>query len=116
MNGNGGKLRRRTVLGGAAAAAVIAFDPVGPGWVAGADATAGGIDVPGLDGELVVDPQSLAEAADDYGHIVHRYPVAVLRPGSVRDIVTMVRFANAHRIRVAMRGQGHSVFGQAQVG
>lgn len=109
------RLGRRAFLTGAAAAAVVAFDPAGLGWVTAADASPDGITVPGLDGELVVDPESRAEAADDYGHIVHRYPVAVLRPGSVRDIVTMVRFANAHELQVAMRGQGHSTFGQAQV-
>src|SRR6266498_1066185 len=110
------RLGRRAFLTATAAAAAVAFDPVGLGWVTEADASPRGIVVPGLDGELVVDHDSLAEAADDYGHIVHRYPVAVLRPGSVRDVVTMVRFANEHKLHVAMRGQGHSTFGQAQAG
>ncbi|HEX2132703.1 MAG TPA: FAD-binding protein [Actinophytocola sp.] len=110
------RLGRRTFLAGSAAAAVVAFDPAGLGWVTEADASPGGVRVPHLDGELVVDEESLAEAADDYGHIVHRRPVAVLRPGSVRDIVRMVRYAGRHGLRVAMRGQGHSTFGQAQAG
>ena len=42
-------------------------------------------------------------------------PIAVLQPGSVNDIVRMVRFAREHHIRVAARGQGHSTQGQAQV-
>lgn len=109
------RLGRRAFLTGSAAAAVVAFNPSGAGWVTEADASTGGIDVPGLDGELVVDEASRTEAADDYGNIVHRMPVAVLRPGSVQDIVKMVRFANNHRLQVAMRGQGHSTFGQAQV-
>ena len=112
------RVGRRSFLTGAAAAAaaVVAFDPAGLGWVTEADAAPrGGIVVPGLDGELVVDEASRTEAADDYGHIVHRTPVAVLRPASVRDFVTMVRFANKHKLQVAMRGQGHSTFGQAQV-
>jgi cytokinin dehydrogenase len=106
--------RRAFLTGTAAAATVVAFQPA-LGWVTAADASPGGITVPGLDGELVVDDASRAEAADDYGNIVHRTPIAVLRPGSVRDIERMVRFANAHGLRVAMRGQGHSTFGQAQV-
>lgn len=107
---------RRAVLGGVAAATVIAFDPAGVGWATAADATTEeAVEVPGLDGELVVDPESRAEAADDYGFIVHEYPIAVLRPDSVRDIVRMVRFANRTGVRVAMRGQGHSSYGQAQV-
>lgn len=113
------QISRRTVLAGAtatAAATVVAFDPVNLGWLTAADAETGGIRVPGLDGELVVDEESRTEAADDYGHIVHRKPIAVLRPGSVRDIATVIRFANAHGLKVATRGQGHSTFGQAQAG
>jgi FAD/FMN-containing dehydrogenase len=112
------QMSRRAVLTGAtaaAAAAVVAFDPVNLGWLTAADATPG-IRVPGLDGELVVDEESRTEAADDYGHIVHRVPLAVLRPGSVRDIATVIRFACAHGLKVAMRGQGHSTYGQAQAG
>jgi cytokinin dehydrogenase len=40
--------------------------------------------------------------------------VAVLRPGSLDDIRTLVQFADHHHIRVAMRGQGHATFGQVQ--
>lgn len=107
------QISRRTLLAAGAAATVVAFDPAGMGWLTEADAD-GGIRVPGLDGELVVDAESRAEAADDYGHIVHDQPIAVLRPGSVRDVVRMVRFANRHGLTVAMRGQGHSTYGQAQ--
>jgi FAD/FMN-containing dehydrogenase len=109
------QMSRRTVLTGAAAAAVVSFDPVGLGWLTAA-AAAPGIRVPGLDGELVVDEESRTEAADDYGHIVHHQPLAVLRPGSVRDIATIVRFAGQHGLKVAMRGQGHATNGQAQAG
>jgi cytokinin dehydrogenase len=112
--------RRRFLAGALAGTAVVAFDTVGRSWVTAASAGEGAaasaaVAVPGLDGELVTDPAALAEAADDFGHIVHRSPVAVLRPGSVRDIVRMVRYANLHRIQVAMRGQGHTTFGQAQL-
>jgi FAD/FMN-containing dehydrogenase len=108
--------RRRFLTGAVTATAVIAFDTIGRSWVTAAEALPpGAVAVPGLDGDLVTDPGSLAEAADDFGHIVHHTPVAVLRPGSVRDIVLIVRYANQHGIRVAMRGQGHTTFGQAQV-
>lgn len=110
------RVGRRAFLTGTAAAAVVAFDPLGAGWVTSADASPDGHRVPDLDGELVVDDESLTEAADDYGHLVHRRPVAVLRPGSVRDVATIVRYANTVGVRVAMRGQGHSTFGQAQAG
>ncbi|MGH8825828.1 MAG: FAD-binding protein [Jiangellaceae bacterium] len=109
--------RRSFLIGLAAGAAVVGFDPLSRSWVTEADAADATtvLDVPPLDGELLTDAASRDAAADDFGHIVHRRPFAVLRPGSVDDIVTMVRFANAHLIHVAARGQGHSTFGQPQV-
>src|SRR5207248_2783845 len=38
-----------------------------------------------------------------------------LRPRSIEDIVRIVRYANEHRLPIAMRGRGHSRYGQAQV-
>ena len=54
-------------------------------------------------------------AAEDFGRIVHRRPLAVLEQGSVEDIVRLIGFARHLRISVAARGQGHSAYGQAQV-
>lgn len=108
--------RRRFLAVTAGAAAVVAFDPVRATWVSAAEPVpAGALAVPDLDGELLLDPASLAAAADDFGHVVHRTPVAVLRPGSVADVVALVRYANRHGLTVAMRGQGHSTYGQSQV-
>jgi cytokinin dehydrogenase len=107
--------RRSVLVGLAAGVAVVGFDPLSRYWVTRAEAASSLVGVPPLDGVLLTDPASLRKAADDFGHIVHRTPVAVLRPGSVRDIVAMVRFCNRHLIPVAARGQGHSTFGQAQV-
>jgi FAD/FMN-containing dehydrogenase len=109
---------RRTVLRGltATGAAVIGFDPATRSWAAaGSEAATKLAGIPRLDGTLVTDEASLTAAAEDYGHIVHHRPVAVLRPGSVRDVVAMVRFCNEHCLPVAPRGQGHAPFGQAQV-
>ena len=73
------------------------------------------VDLPALDGELVVDAESRAAAADDFGHLVTRMPHAVLRPGSVQDIALLTRWASDHGWRIAARGLGHSVYGRAQV-
>lgn len=107
---------RRTALRGlaAAGAAVIGFDPFTRSWAATAsDRPLTGL--PPLDGSVHTDETSLHDAADDFGHIIHRRPVAVLRPGSVRDVVAMIRFCDAHGLQVAPRGQGHATQGQAQV-
>lgn len=108
---------RRRLVGGAAATAaaavVVAFDPTTRSWAT--EIGRNTVAVPALDGSLIMDRQARNEAADDYGHIVHRLPIAVLRPGSVNDIVAMVRYARALQLKIAMRGQGHVCFGQAQV-
>jgi cytokinin dehydrogenase len=71
--------------------------------------------LPPLDGKLLLDDGARKRYANDYGGIVHKQPLAVLLPGSVDDIVHVVRFARRHRLRIAARGQGHQPFGQAQV-
>lgn len=70
---------------------------------------------PLLDGELITAPEALAAVADDFGHLVRRTPQAILRPGSTKDIAIMTRWASDHGLRIAARGQGHSVYGQSQV-
>ena len=42
-------------------------------------------------------------------------PVAMLRPGDAQDIAKLVQYANRRGLKVAMRGQAHSFFGQTQV-
>ena len=109
---------RRTVLRGltATGAAVIGFVPATRSWATtGSAGGPGPVGIPSLDGTLTTDESSLAAVSDDFGHIVHRRPAAVLRPGSVRDIVAMVRFCHTHRLPVAPRGQGHATNGQAQI-
>ncbi|HEX6292132.1 MAG TPA: FAD-binding protein [Herpetosiphonaceae bacterium] len=107
---------RRTFLKGMLAGAVVlGFDPHHRSWVTAAQAQPSFVDLPPFDGELHTDSASRAAAADDFGHIVQREPLAVLKPGSVEDIVRMVRFARQYGIQVAARGQGHSAFGQMQV-
>ena len=111
-------LSRRQVLrrSVAAGALVIGFDVSARGWATAAD-RAGQLarGFPRFDGVLHTDIAATAAAAEDFGHIVRRRPLAVLEPGSVDDIVRLIGFARRLRISVAARGQGHSVYGQAQV-
>lgn len=114
--------RRGFVRGIAAGAVITGFDPLSRMWVAGNRAPARGFqgpgsarDVPPLKGRLVFDDTDLTNAADDFGHLVHHRPGAVLQPGSINDIAIMLRFCDRHRIAAAARGQGHATFGQAQV-
>ncbi|NMO18604.1 FAD-binding protein [Pyxidicoccus fallax] len=105
---------RRSMLQSALAAA--AFIPATRSWATTVEP--GAVPLPALDGQLLMDPATLAAAAEDFGHIQHRVPWAVLVPGSVQDIVAMVRFARCQGLRIAGSrgiGESHSAFGQAQV-
>lgn len=118
-------LGRRLWLAATAATLVVAFDPVRGVWLSRAQArdvsaSDGVVFVPELDGELVFEPAALDEGADDFGHIVHEAPWAVLRARSSTDVQRMVRFvfeqrrANRCGLTICMRGQAHSTYGQAQ--
>ncbi len=108
-------LARRHFLAGFAATAVLGFNPVARKWVSVARADSPFDAVPRLDGVLLTDAASRAADAVDVGNIVHLTPVAVLRPGSVDDIIKMVLFCRRFHIKVAARGQGHTTSGQSQV-
>ncbi|MEV4625763.1 FAD-binding protein [Micromonospora sp. NPDC049523] len=71
--------------------------------------------VPELVGTLGTGARELADAAVDFGHQVHRRPLAVLRPGNAADVAAIVRFGRENGLTVVPRGEGHSVDGQAQV-
>jgi cytokinin dehydrogenase len=108
-------ISRRTLLKGLfATSVVVGFDVAGRSWVTKASEGGAFAQLPPLDGTLSTDAASLAAVADDFGHLIHRTPVAVLRPGSVEDVVKVVRFAREHDIRIAGRGKGHTAFGQSQ--
>jgi cytokinin dehydrogenase len=72
------------------------------------------VPVPELRGALVRDEASVRWAAEDFGHLVHHRPRAVLRPGGVADVAAIVAFAGQAGLSVAARGAGHSTYGQAQ--
>src|SRR5260370_10267605 len=99
----------------AISAAIVGFNPDGRYWVTQTSDSARPFDrLPKLDGALLLDEASCRAIATDQGNMFHRVPAAVLRPGSVQDIVAMVRYANQHTLKVAIRGDGHSRYGQTQ--
>ena len=107
---------RRAVLQGLMASTiVIGFDIANRSWVTSASAISLFESLPPLDGVLYTDNTTLAAAADDFGHIVHRQPIAVLKPGSIKDIIRIIQFGRTYKIKIAARGQGHSTYGQSQV-
>jgi cytokinin dehydrogenase len=66
-----------------------------------------------FDGQVLTDPASLATAADDFGHIVHKTPSAILRPANSDDVVHAMELARQYGGKVAPQGQSHSVWGRS---
>lgn len=80
-----------------------------------AEARASVSTLPHLDGTISTDAASLAAAADDFGHIVHHTPSAVVTPGSTDDVGKVIHWAGANQTKVAARGAGHSDWGRSEV-
>lgn len=115
------KLSRRGFVKTVGAGALVAgFNTVSSRWVPVAqaqtdDAAQQGLArLPFLHGKLFFDEATRNLYAEDFGQIVHEQPLAVLKPGSVRDISQLIRFVQRHGIRIVGRGRGHTTFGQAQ--
>ena len=110
--------RRRFFRRAAAAlgSVIVGFDPRARSWIVRGQARPQGLDdLPALDGTLASDEVSRQALSRDHGNYIRRRPLAVLRPGSVEDIVRMVGYANRHDLAIAMRGQGHSRSGETLV-
>ena len=82
--------------------AIVGFDRSSQTWVTNA-AERPAARIPELDGALLIDEASLDEAANDFGHLRHLRPIAVLEPATPEDVVKIVRFASEHRIKIAVR-------------
>ncbi len=109
------QLSRRQFTKLAIGAAIVGFNADARSWVTQESNTARRFDrLPKLDGALLLDETSRRAIATDQGNMFHRVPAAVLTPRSVQDIVAMVRYANQHKLKVAIRGDGHSRYGQTQ--
>ncbi|KAJ7979347.1 Cytokinin dehydrogenase [Quillaja saponaria] len=65
--------------------------------------------------KLHQDPDTKTQASDDFGHIIHQTPLAVLYPDSIFDIASLINFSNSlpTPFTISSRGNGHSVRGQA---
>ncbi|MER5891049.1 FAD-binding protein [Streptomyces sp. NPDC001941] len=121
-------LSRRRVLGGMAATAattVVGWSAASQSWATEADVARGvkPTPVPALDGTLTTAAADLERFKHDFGRLKNSAPWAVLRPGSDQDIVKIVNYARANKLKIAVNGQGgtgndqesHSVYGQAAV-
>ena len=108
--------RRSVLLGGLAAAASVAGLTGGTAASAApvpGGRTGGGWPPLEFDGQVLTDPASLSAAADDFGHIVHKTPAAVLRPANSDDVKHAIDLARQYHGKAAPQGQSHSVWGRS---
>jgi FAD/FMN-containing dehydrogenase len=68
-----------------------------------------------LRGELLQGAEDLAARSGDFGRMITRRPLAVVRPADARDVAEVVRFAARRGLKVATRGEAHTQSGQALV-
>ena len=68
-----------------------------------------------ISNRILIDPETIAAASTDFGQLTVQVPAAVFCPSSDTDISNILRiaFESSHRVTVAARGHGHSVWGQA---
>ena len=69
---------------------------------------------PPVDTDVYAGGPRIAAAADDFGHLVHREPAAVVLPRTDADVVAAIRWAARTGRSVAAQGESHSVWGRAQ--
>jgi FAD/FMN-containing dehydrogenase len=53
------------------------------------------------------------EASTDFGRLIHGEPRAVAQPMSSAEVASLLRLARDERLKVAARGQGHSIYGRS---
>lgn len=68
--------------------------------------------LPAFDGALLTDEATRKAFSIDLCRNVERVPLAVLKPASVSDVIKALRYANENGLKVSVRGQGHSRWGQ----
>jgi cytokinin dehydrogenase len=52
------------------------------------------------------------EASNDFGRLIRKEPRAVAQPVSSAEIASLLRLAKGDSLKVAARGQGHSIYGR----
>lgn len=66
-----------------------------------------------VSGQVLVDDESREAVSGDFGHLIVRKPVAVVRPASSQDVANVIKFAFHNGLSISTRGSGHSQTGQS---
>ncbi|QBI54912.1 FAD-binding protein [Streptomonospora litoralis] len=116
------ELSRRNVLTGMALTAV-GWSVSSQSWAVADTRGSDVVPLPELDGRVETSASATSGFGHDFGRMITGDPWGVLRPGSVRDIQKIVRYARKNELKVAVNGrsgtgddlESHSSYGQALV-
>jgi FAD/FMN-containing dehydrogenase len=64
-------------------------------------------------GQVLSDESARASVATDFGRVITRTPLAVVRPACTEDVARVLKFASSRSLAVSTRGAGHSQAGQS---
>ena len=67
---------------------------------------------PKLDGTILFDDTNCRLFSVDIARNLEQIPQAIVRPVSAEDVVKTIQYANRQGLKVSVRGQGHSRYGQ----
>jgi cytokinin dehydrogenase len=67
---------------------------------------------PSINGTVLLDDATRRQFSTDIARNLVRIPRAVVRPVSAEDVVKTLQYANQRQLKVAVRGQGHSRYGE----
>jgi len=68
-----------------------------------------------IEGQVITDPEVLAEKSGDFGRMVVKTPRCVVRPASAKDVAAVLRYAARNGLHVSTRGEAHTQTGQSLV-
>jgi cytokinin dehydrogenase len=67
---------------------------------------------PAISGTVLSDDATRRQFSTDIARNIVHMPLGVVRPVSAEDVVKTIRYANQSHLQVALRGQGHSRYGE----
>lgn len=66
-----------------------------------------------IDGEVSSTTEDLAAASQDFGGIIQKQPLVVVRPQNPLDVAKAVKYAAEHELTISSKAAGHSLSGQS---
>jgi len=66
-----------------------------------------------IEGEIISSEEAIKEVSEDFGRIIHKEPLLIMRPRSSNDVSEIMKYAYKNNIRISTRAAAHSQSGQS---